>query len=114
MQNFFLSNRTTEKIATMAEYWARRTPSVFSPPELYITDNLNYTRLMPETSYRNKFRLAMDLFLPGCQGPFFFIQVLNDSSPEGDNILQMKLKVNHEFLKKMNCNCEKCNCYYRI
>jgi hypothetical protein len=70
-------------IRTMAEYWSSRTPSVFTPPELYLTANLDETKLMPETRYRNKFRLAMDLFVPGCPGPFFFIQVLNDNSPEG-------------------------------
>jgi hypothetical protein len=65
-------------------FWATRTVSVFSPPELYLTDNLDQMKLMPETKYRNKFRIAMDLYIPH-PGPFFFIQVLNDNSPEGDN-----------------------------
>lgn len=83
---FIYSNSLQPKMSArnMAEYWANRRPSIFTPPESYLTENLDQTKLMPETSYRNKFLIAMDLVVhESSPGPFVFIQVLNDNSPEG-------------------------------
>lgn len=76
----------------MEAFWARRTPSVFTPHELYLTENLNQFELMPATSFRSKFRIAMDLFIEGCPGPYFFFQVLNDRSPEGKHF-NLKIRI---------------------
>jgi hypothetical protein len=71
----------------MAEYYASRTPTVTTPPERYLTPNLDPTKLMPETRYRNRYLIATQLFIQHCSPPLFFFQVLNDNNPDGKYIL---------------------------
>ena len=56
------------------------------PKDCQITENLNRYKLMPETNWFHKQDILLVEKSRDQQGPYFFFQLVDHRSPEGDRV----------------------------